>query len=336
MHTILLLVRSLCVFLCMSFVNLSIGMHSLPLQFPKEKPSSTIRLLMTGDVNDKPGMEVIKKYVSTIKSEFVVDLTIINSDNSAGGLGTTLETASELFSYGADILTGGNHIFDKPSIYPLIDTEKRILRPHNLLFATSSSNVPGSGIHEITIKGKKIIVMHLLGQKDMSQMLYVPSESERLQIANPFTAADLLLQRYKLIVDTRAVESAEKVNGIFIDFHAQSPMEKRAFSQYLDGRVSAVIGTHCHIPTFDWRVSKKGTAFQSDIGMCGVYDSVLGMESSGAISSLFLGDTNAQITSASGTPTFCGSLIDIDSETGFAKRMQFIQIGGDVPQISLF
>ncbi len=299
MHTILLLVRSLCVFLCMCFVNPSIGMHSLPFHFPKEQPPSTTRFLMVGDVNDGPGINAVREYIPKIKLEFGVDLTIINSDNSAGGLGTTPETASELFSYGADVLTGGNHIFDKSSIYPLIGTDKRILRPYNLFFDSSSSDVPGSGICEIIIGDKTIIIMHLLWQKDMTQMLYAPSKTERLQIANPFTTADLLLQKYKLIGDTRISENAKIVNGIFIDFHAESPMEKRAFSQYVDGRVSAVIGTHCHIPTFDWRVSRNGTAHQSDIGMCGIDDSVLGMESKSAVSRLFLGDTNAQITSAS-------------------------------------
>jgi calcineurin-like phosphoesterase len=175
-------------------------MSSLPFQFQKEKPPATIRVLMVGDVNDKPGMEVVKKYVPRIKSEYNVDTVIVNSDNSAGGLGTTPETASELFFYGADVLTGGNHIFDNPSIYSPITTDGRILRPYNLSFVSLETSVPGSGILEMIIGDQKIIIMHLLGQKDMSRMIYSPSETDKLQIISPFTTVDLLLQIYNVLI----------------------------------------------------------------------------------------------------------------------------------------
>jgi len=199
---------------------------------PTKKPEGVIRSILVGDVNDVSGIEAVKTYLPEIRNILGIDFAVVNADNAAGGLGLTPETAGELFLYGADVLTGGNHIFDKPSIHKVIENPK-ILRPENLEFfagpLTTSSiiseRVPGTGIFEITLpNGETIVVYHILGTADMKPMLY--DVSRKLKPTNPFPALSRFFEEYRL-VGVHGPATAKPVNAIIIDVHAQCPIQKQ-------------------------------------------------------------------------------------------------------------
>lgn len=205
-----------------------------------------MRILFVGDVVGRPGRRALHLWLEERKKEY--DLCIVNGENAAGGFGLTEKIAKKLFSYGADVVTGGNHSFDKKEIYQFID-KYPILRPANYPEGT-----PGRGFLKIEVCGLKVLVVNLMGRVFMECL------------DNPFRKFDEIV-------------SQNPADVVIVDFHAEATSEKQAFGFYVDGRATAVFGTHTHVQTADLRKLPKGTLFMSDVGMCGALNTVIGMES---------------------------------------------------------
>jgi len=268
-----------------------------------------MRFLVCGDVVGRVGREVVFKHLPEIKKKLAINFVVLNVDNATHGFGVSPDMARQFFSIGANALTGGNHLFDQKEALGYLEEEKRFLRPANMV-----STVPGSGILETTSDGKKVLVVHLLGQVNM------PLIGE-----NPFHYMDKLLSKYQL---------GKNVDAIIVDFHAEVTSEKNALGHFLDGKVSAVVGTHTHIPTADDRVLEGGTAFQTDLGMCGDYDSVIGMNKSTIIEKFCKGYSMQRISPTNGDATLCGIVVDTDDKTGLATSANAIRIDGRLHQTS--
>jgi len=240
---------------------------------------------MIGDVIGRPGRRAVQVLVPHLRQEYRIDLVIANGENAAGGLGLTRETAEELFASGIDVITSGNHIWDHKEIIPSLDSEFAILRPLNY-----PPGVPGRGY---LTKGK-VLVVNLLG---------------RTFIGNfdcPFRAMDQLLE-----------EIVDKPPVIIADFHAEATSEKVAMGRYLDGRVSAVLGTHTHVGTIDARLLPKGTAYITDVGMTGPIESVIG-DDADAVIRRFLTQLPHRLSVGKGSVVLNSVLVDVDERTGRA------------------
>lgn len=247
-----------------------------------------MRILMIGDVIGRPGRKAVGALVPGLRREYGLDLVIANGENAAGGLGLTKETAEELLGAGIDVLTSGNHIWDKKEIIPALDGELSILRPLNY-----PPGVPGRGY---LIKGKAMIVS-LVG---------------RTFIGNfdcPFRAMDELLEGH-----------VERPPVAIVDFHGEATAEKIALGWYLDGRVSAVLGTHTHVGTVDARLLPRGTAYVTDVGMTGPVDSVIGDDTVAAIGR-FLTQLPHRLSVGKGAVTFNSVLVEVEESTGIAKSI---------------
>jgi hypothetical protein len=269
----------------------------LPLS-PEKPPAGSIRVLMIGDVIGKPGRDTVEAVVPRLRDERGIDLVTANGENVAGGMGLTASTAASLFGSGVDVITSGNHIWDKRDIYPELDRDERILRPINY----GEAGVPGRGwgvFH--TADETEVAVINAQGRT------YMP------QIENPFLVLDSLL-------DTGATE-LPKVR--IVDFHCELTSEKNAFGLYLDGRVSAVCGTHTHVATADERILPRGTAFISDIGMTGPVYSVIGFAPV-TVLPRFLNALPTRFEVGSGAVLFNAVLIDVDLATGCAIGIERI------------
>jgi len=248
-------------------------------------------ILMIGDVIGKPGRQAVQKLLPGLRQQYKLDMVIANAENAAGGLGLTLTTAEELLEAGVDVLTSGNHIWDRREIIPYLDEDIPILRPLNY-----PPGVPGKGY--IT-KGKALVV-NLIG---------------RTFIGNfdcPFRAMDQLLSELK---DRQPV--------IIVDFHAEATSEKMAMGRYLDGRVSATLGTHTHIGTIDARLLPQGTAYITDIGMTGPIDSVIGDDTESVLRR-FLTMMPHRLSVGTGKTIFNAVLVGIDDESGKAISIERI------------
>jgi metallophosphoesterase (TIGR00282 family) len=251
-----------------------------------------LRILMLGDVIGKPGRRALRGLLPDIRREFDLELVIANGENAAGGLGLTPETANELFESGVDIITSGNHIWSHKSIIPALESDLAILRPINY-----PPRVPGKGY---IVRGKTMVV-NLIG---------------RTFIGNydcPFQAMDRL---FKEIEDN-------KPPVIIVDFHAEATSEKGAMGWYLDGKVSAVLGTHTHVGTADARLLTEGTAFITDVGMTGPRDSVIG-DDTDAVIQRFLTQLPHRISVGKGIVILNSVLVDIDNSTGKSTHIRRI------------
>lgn len=263
-----------------------------------------MKLLFCGDVVGRAGREAVLKYVPALRKEHALDFVVVSGDNAAGGFGITPAICKEFFAAGVDVITGGDHVWDQSDIVPYLSQEKRMLRPHNF-----PAGVPGTGIGEYqTTLGKKIVVLHLLGQVFLREYL-----------DNPFHAAEAALKAYSL---------GGNVAAILVDFHAEATSEKNAMGHFLDGKVSAVVGSHTHIPTNDAHILKGGTAYQTDTGMCGDYDSVIGFEVEGPLKRFLTKLHKTRMEAASGEGTLCAVIIETDDKTGLAKKITPLQLGG--------
>jgi len=247
-----------------------------------------LRILMIGDIIGKPGRAVIKSLVPSLRLEHRIDLVIANGENTAGGYGLTLDTAYELLENGIDILTSGNHIWDQKEILPHLDEGLPVIRPANY------PDAPGRGY---LVQGD-VMVINLQGR------VFMPP------LDCPFRTAD------RILAD---VEGNPRV--IVVDFHAEATSEKQAMGWYLDGRVSAVFGTHTHVGTVDGRILPNGTAYLTDVGMTGPADSVIGSDTSAVIERFLTG--LPQRLPVAGGPTVMNSvMVDIDPQTGKAEAIQ--------------
>lgn len=253
-----------------------------------------MNILFIGDIFGRPGRNIIKNYLTTIKNEYSIDLVIANVENAAGGNGLTTSTAEELFSYGIDIMTSGNHIWDKKEIFELLSKENKILRPLNYPQGT-----PGKGYIIIEKNGYKVAVINLLGRVYNNSL-----------VDCPFKTLQSILE--KIYIDTP---------NIIIDFHAEATSEKYAMGWFADGKVSAVCGTHTHVQTADNRILDKGTAYITDVGMTGPYNSIIGIESSIVIDK-FVTALPVRFEVAKGPSQFNAVYIQIDEKTGKALDIQ--------------
>lgn len=263
-----------------------------------------MRLLFIGDIFGRPGRTIVRQRFHQLVSNHNVDLVIANAENSAGGFGLTPQIAEELFELGISVLTTGNHIWDKREIIEYFhsggheeySSAKRVLRPANYPAGT-----PGIGFYQGTTKaGIPYAVINLQGRVFMAN------------IDDPFRIADDLLKQISAKV-------------IFVDIHAEATSEKVALGFYLDGRVTAVVGTHTHVPTADERVLPKGTAYLTDVGMTGPYDSVIGVQKE-LIISRFLSSLPIRFEAATGDVKLCAVLVDCDEKTGRAHSIKRIML----------
>jgi metallophosphoesterase (TIGR00282 family) len=256
-----------------------------------------MRILFIGDIVGSPGREVLTKHLAEIVARERADLVIINGENSAAGFGITPKIADELFALGADVITGGNHSWDKKEIQEYIPNEPRLLRPAN--FPKS----PGRGLSVGTSRGGvRFAVLNLQGRVFMAPL------------DCPFRTADAELAKIP-----------PDVKVIFVDMHAEATSEKQAMGWYLDGRVSVVVGTHTHVATADERVLPNGTAFITDVGMTGPHESVIGMDR-GAMVKRFLDSMPTKFEVAIGDVRINGIIADIDDATGRARSIARVRV----------
>jgi metallophosphoesterase (TIGR00282 family) len=263
-----------------------------------------LKVLFVGDINGKPGRTCLERFLKKARDNGKrYDFVIANVENAAGGFGLTKDISNSLFKLGVGCQTSGNHIWDKKEIYSFFEDEPRLLRPANY-----PSEAPGHGynIYELD-SGVKVAVINLQGRIFM------------YNIDCPFKTADRIIP-----------EIAKKTGIIFVDFHAEATSEKQAMGRYLDGRVSAVVGTHTHVQTVDDRIFQGGTGFITDVGMTGPYDSVIGIEVEDALYRVVTGVPN-RFTVASGDIRFAGVEFEIDAETG--KTLTISRIFDSLPEL---
>ena len=263
-----------------------------------------MNILFVGDIFGSAGRKIVAEHIGHLREAHAVDLTVMNAENAAGGFGVTPQIADDLFDLGADVLTTGNHVWDKKELIDYLavpaDSEgnaRRILRPLNFY-----PGVPGYGIFEgVTKSGTHYAVVNLMGRVFMTGT------------NDPFHAADAALKNIKAKI-------------ILVDFHAEATSEKVAMGWHLDGRVTGVLGTHTHVPTADERILHNGTAYQTDVGMSGPYDGVIGVEKD-LVLHRFLTGMPGKFEAARGNPKMCAALITCDEHTGRASSIQRIMLG---------
>jgi 2',3'-cyclic-nucleotide 2'-phosphodiesterase len=255
-----------------------------------------MRILFLGDIVGKPGRDAVAKHVPFMRTKGGIDMVIVNAENAAGGAGITETVARELFSFGCDVLTLGDHVWDKREIYPYLNAEPRVIRPANF-----AAEAPGRGVCVVDVKGVRVAVATVLGRTFMKQMT-----------SCPFRTLDTV------------VAGLTDVKVIVVDMHAEATSEKVAMGWYADGRVSAVLGTHTHIQTADEKILPKGTAYISDAGMTGPYDSVIGQIKERIIERYLTGMPHKFEVTAS-PATLCGVIVDIDAVTGRAQGIERVQ-----------
>ena len=255
-----------------------------------------MRILFIGDIFGSPGRRIVADHLQDIVKAQGIDISIANAENSAGGFGVTPAIAEDLFALGLDVLTSGNHIWDKREIYDYLGRTPRLLRPHNY-----PPDSPGKGVVIV----KECAVLNLQGRT------YMPNTD------CPFRTADQMLAE---------LDPAVKVR--FVDFHAEVTSEKIAMGWYLDGRVSAVIGTHTHVPTADTRILPGGTAYQTDVGMTGPYDSVIGVEKE-MIVRRFITAMPVRMEAAKRMVELHSVIVDVDASSGKATAIRRHTIQGD-------
>ncbi len=262
-----------------------------------------MRILAFGDVVGRSGRRGLCESLPHLRRELAADFVIVNGENAAGGFGITPKICDQFFAAGADVVTTGNHAWDQKEIVPHFDREKRLLRPHNYPEGT-----PGTGVGQYKDNGgRKVVVLHFMG------LLFMPS------LDDPFTGIDRALLNTQMGGETAA---------IIVDFHGEATSEKVAMGHMLDGRVSAVIGTHSHIPTADHQILPGGTGYITDLGMCGDYDSVIGMKKEASIARFRKKVPVPRLEAAQGEATLCGVVIDTDDNTGLTKNITPLRRGG--------
>lgn len=253
-----------------------------------------MKILFIGDIFASTGRRLVAEHLPFLMSSDAVDLVIANAENAAGGFGLTPALADDLLALGIDVLTSGNHIWDKREIYEYLDKQPRLLRPANY-----SPDLPGRGLAIATARnGVRCAVLNLQGRT------YMPATD------CPFRKADELLTSLD-----------PGIKAVFVDFHAEVTSEKMAMGWHLDGRASAMVGTHTHVPTADSRILPRGTAYQTDCGMTGPYDSVIGVEKDPVLRR-FLTSLPMRFEAAKGDPQLHSVLIDVEDETGRARSIQ--------------
>jgi metallophosphoesterase (TIGR00282 family) len=257
-----------------------------------------MRVLFIGDVFGKPGRKALFEKLQALIQAYGVDFSIANVENAAGGFGVTPQIIKEFLDAEIDVLTSGNHVWDKRDILPYLSQQPRLLRPHNY-----PSAAPGTGLFIGDSRcGVRIAVINLQGR------VYMPA------LDCPFAVGEAAVE-----------EARRQTKVVLVDFHAEATSEKQAFAWYMDGRVSAVVGTHTHVQTADERILPRGTAFITDLGMTGPYDSVIGSVPDLALER-FLKQMPVRLEPATGNLRFCGAVVDIEESSGLATSISRINI----------
>ncbi len=263
-----------------------------------------MRVLFLGDIVGHAGRRAVQDQLPALKERLKPELVVINGENAAGGFGITPTICNGLFKAGADIITTGNHVWDQREIIPHIDHEPRLLRPLNFPARTTPGR--GAGLF-VTTEGRRVLVINV-----MLRLFMEPLD-------DPFECVE------QVLADSPLGETAD---FILIDMHGEASSEKMGFGHHFDGRVSAIIGTHTHVPTADMMVLESGTAYQTDAGMCGDYDSVIGMKKDKAITRFVTRMPGPRLEPARGEATLCGALVVSDDRTGLATRIEAVRVGG--------
>jgi len=256
-----------------------------------------MKILMIGDVVSKPGRIAVLERIQDLREQHNVDLAIMNAENLAGGFSVTSALCEQLFAAGIDVMTSGNHIFDKKEAVAYIDKQPRLIRPANY-----PPNTPGKGYWVGEVNGTKVAVMNVMGR------VFMPPSDD------PFRIIDSLLEALP-----------EDVKVRIVDMHAEATSEKVAMGWHLDGRVSAVLGTHTHVQTADERILPDGTAYLTDLGMTGSYAGVIGMDKADVIAR-FTSVTARRADHATGQTRICAAVLDIDESTGHARNIERLNL----------
>ncbi|MGL4975724.1 MAG: TIGR00282 family metallophosphoesterase [Bosea sp. (in: a-proteobacteria)] len=261
-----------------------------------------MRLLFLGDVVGRPGRLAVQSQLPDLRQRWALDCVIINGENAAGVAGITEVICDELLDAGADCVTLGNHAWDQREAMVFIARQPKLIRPANF-----TKGSPGRGTAMIEARnGARVLVMNLIGRVFMG-------------LSNdPFVAAERELGACPL---------GEGCDAIVIDFHAEATSEKQAMAQFVDGRATLVVGTHTHVPTADHQILAGGTAYQSDAGMCGDYDSILGVEKSAPLHRFLNATPSGRFEATDGPATLCGLAVDVDDKTGLATRVTTVRLG---------
>lgn len=261
-----------------------------------------MRLLFIGDIVGRSGRDAVETQLKKLRDELNVDCVIANGENAASGNGLTDKIAKQLFDCGVDGITMGNHLWNQKQLVSYIEQEKRLIRPLN-----HPSDTPGRGYTIVTGRNnEKVLIINVLGRVFMD-----PAD-------DPFAAVNSTLQHYKLGRDVQA---------IIVDMHAEATSEKQAMGFHCDGRVSLVVGTHTHVPTADHRILPNGTAYISDVGMTGDYNSILGVEKTIPMLKFTRKIPTERMQQAEDPATICGVVVETDSKSGLAKSIQPIRVG---------
>ncbi len=266
-----------------------------------------MRILFLGDTVGRSGREGAAAALPGLRQRLRIDLAVVNAENASHGFGLAPDMAAALFAAGADVITLGNHAWDRKEVIPYIAQQPRLLRPLNFPPGT-----PGAGSVVVDVPGgRRALVMNAMGRLFMDAL------------DCPFRGTADILSRYRL---------GGTVSAVMIDFHAEATSEKLAFAHHFDGQVSMVVGTHTHVPTADHQVLAGGTAFQSDAGMCGDYDSVIGMAKEGSAARFVRKVPGERLAPAEGPATVCGLFVETDDATGLALRAEPVRSGGRLSQ----
>ena len=264
-----------------------------------------MKIFFLGDIVGKAGREAVIKNLRRIIEEKEINFVVVNGENAADqGVGITEEISNELFNSGVDVITTGNHVWDQKETINHIEREIRLLRPENL-----SSNSPGKGFGIYKAKnGFKIGVLNLMGNVFMKKCDDV------------FIAASNFLKKNNL---------KKNYDFLVVDFHGEITSEKMAMGHFFDGKATLLVGTHTHVPTYDARILKNGTAYQTDAGMCGDYNSVIGMNKENSLNRFMKKDSKKHFPSE-GEASLCGVIVDCDVETGLANKIEHFIYGGEL------
>ncbi len=264
-----------------------------------------MKIIAFGDVVGRKARKMLFEKIPKLRTKLDLDLVIVNAENAAHGFGITEGMCLDFFKAGVDVLTMGNHTWDKREIIPFISIEPRLIRPANY-----PEHTPGNGFCEVKLPdGRIALVIQLMGT------LFIDP------LDNPFSYMQKWLETHII---------AQKYQAIVLDFHAEATSEKMAMGHFCDGRVSLVFGTHTHVPTADAMILDKGTAYITDLGMCGDYNSVLGMKASEAVLRFTDKIRSEHLSPSEGEPSLSGVYVETDDYTGMAKKIEPIRIGGRI------
>ncbi len=262
-----------------------------------------MRIAVFGDVVGRSGRTALIERLPGLRRNLSLDFIVVNAENAAGGFGVTPRICEDLFDAGADVLTTGNHAFDQREDILIFDREPRLLRPANF---PASNPGRGSGMFQDK-DGRNVLIIHVQGQRGMAP------------IDDPCAAIDRELEGVKL---------GREADAIIVDFHGEATSEKYSMGHHLDGRASVIVGTHTHVPTADDQILPGGSAYITDLGMCGDYDSVIGMEKSEPLHRFVSKMPGGRFSPATGPATICGIFVETDSKSGLAVKASAIRTGG--------